>query len=600
MDTEHTQDLAEEGLQQFRIERGAQVLGTDGMLGTVHQVVMDQQSGTLQSLVVRGEAGMDYELPSALIETATGDEVRLNIGRADLANHPNLAQPYAPENYTPVESGQVMPPSAATDRAQETPVLTNIEEDAVDVMAPASDIAAGDLGAAGGTGAMGGPLDDELAEMDDLDEIDEVEAVIIPGDRPGEADVYLASASDVPATGAMSPAATGGWLPTRGPQGADFQGPGGRSIVGALAATGVLLFTGGAITLYLLMRRKQERASLGARMRQQASAATSNIGSLRDTLRSQGAARWADLGARARDQQRQVQDRMNVWVPAAAASLALLRDRALERGNALNDALQLQARQAANTTSRAVAPGGSAKRAATGLNDRLTDRASNLRDQMSALAGQAQQRMRPGATWQRIRRQARGNAMWQQARQQLRAMPNQASDAWGRLARRATQATQSAATTAAASNAQAARSARKTAQRATANATRQVQQARATAQRGVRRARRRVRWFRNGIIAGVIGGVLYAPRAGHDTRASLARTMGGIPGLGSLFAPTGATNTPTRSAVGAPGAAGPHPQATLPDARDSWSGMGTTTEQSTGGLPLAPDLTPEDMPGPAI
>lgn len=612
MDTEHREDLAEEGLQQFRIERGAQVLGTDGLLGTVHQVVMDQMSGRLQSLVVRGEAGMDYELPAAYIETSTGDEVRLNIGRADLINHPNLAHPYEPEMYAPVESGQVMPPSAAADQAQDNPMLTNIEENAVDVVAPASDtmsdITPDMTSGISAAAPLGGDLETTAAmgdELDEVDEVDEIEAVIIPGDQPGETDVFIASTSDAPATGAMMPAEAGPWTPTRGPQGADYRGPGGRSLVGVLAATGVLLVTGGAITTYLLVRRRQERDSLGARVRQQAGNAATNAAALRDAVRARSQARWSDLNARARDQQRQVRDRMNVWMPAAASSLAALRDQAVERGNALSDSIRQQAQQAAKTTNRAVAPSGSARRTASRLGNQLSDRASDLRDQITAMVNQAQKQVRPAATWRRMKWPAQAGAF----AQRLRAMPDQAANMWGRLARRTTQATRTAATTNTQAVKSAQKQAQKTVQRATASAGKQAKQARANAQRGVRRMRRRARWFRNGIVAGVIGGVLYAPRAGRDTRTTLISWLSRIPGLDTFFAPAtpGARSTQSTMATGmTAGAAGPHPQSALPGARESWRGMdttpstlGTTSEQS-GGLPLAPDLTPEDMPGPAI
>jgi hypothetical protein len=83
----------------LRIQRGARVTGPDGPLGSLLQLIVSQDTGELRRLVVRGEAGLDFELPADRIASATGDEIRLTIGPRDLANHPEFARPFTPERY---------------------------------------------------------------------------------------------------------------------------------------------------------------------------------------------------------------------------------------------------------------------------------------------------------------------------------------------------------------------------------------------------------------------------------------------------------------------------------------------------------------------
>ena len=566
MDTEHTQDLTGEGLQQFRIERGAQALGTDGPLGTVQQVVVDRETGELQSLVVRGEAGMDYELPADSVETATGDEVRLSIGRKDLAARPSLAQPYNPDLYSEVETGQVVPPGEAAEMAQDSPVLTNIESDAVDVMAPAS---GPDSGASAGPDSLGGTRDAAtLAE--EPDEMTDVEAVIIPGSVPGEADVFIAGPASMAGAGEMAPTAGDMWTPTRGPQGADERGPGGRAVMSALGGVGVLLLTAGAIATYLVLRRNQQRATLSARAQRQASAAAARATALRDTVRAQGSARWADLSARAREQQRLLRIRANDWLPIAAASLAALWGRTRARGNLLGQTMRLRARQTASATSDTLAATPSARQ----VGSRMSDRTNLLGNRLADMAGQLQQQVRPGDNWRQLRGQMRTRAAWRR----MRRAPERSAGALRQLTDRAAR-----------TNADTV----KAAKQAAAKAGKQAQQARDTARRGVRRARRRARWFRNGIVAGAVGGILYAPKPGRETRATLSTTLRRIPGMDTLIGPSS-----TMSGTG------PRPES--PGARATWRGgettpsnLGTMSEQP-GTMPLATDLTPDDLGGPAI
>ncbi|HEY7834065.1 MAG TPA: hypothetical protein VIG30_10885, partial [Ktedonobacterales bacterium] len=195
------------------------------------------------------------------------------------------------------------------------------------------------------------------------------------------------------------------------------------------------------------------------------------------------------------------------------------------------------------------------------------------------------------------------SAWWQW----LSAMPGQSASAWNELSRRVSRATRQATqqakqTTQATQQATRgnAKAARRAAMEASKQANKRMHEARATARRNARRMRRRVRWFRNGLLAGVAGGILYAPRPGRDSRATLMGWLGRIPGQNALLD----SSTGHAATVGG---TGPHPQTPLaPDARPAISGSGTTpaalgtTSEQPGGLPLTSDLTPGDIPGPAL
>jgi len=129
----------------LRIERGAAVTGADdGMLGTVVQVVMDRRTPGLRAIIVRPtDSGRELEIAAAHVLSADGDEVRVDFGRAQMAADPALAGPYDPGQYVAVDKDVGVPPGRAAHLASATdqPVVTRLEDDAVEVVAPAHDAA---------------------------------------------------------------------------------------------------------------------------------------------------------------------------------------------------------------------------------------------------------------------------------------------------------------------------------------------------------------------------------------------------------------------------------------------------------------------------
>ncbi len=129
------------GLAQGQIQRGAQAEATDGLVGTVEQIVVDRNTGELRALVIRSADGRsEFELPAEHVRRFTGDHVYLGLSKEQIANNPRLTQPYDPNQYIPVYEGQMEPAPAAANIAHETgrPIVTDVETDSAQVVAPVS------------------------------------------------------------------------------------------------------------------------------------------------------------------------------------------------------------------------------------------------------------------------------------------------------------------------------------------------------------------------------------------------------------------------------------------------------------------------------
>ncbi len=134
-----TSSSGEAAAARVRIRRGARAVGRDGDLGSVQQIVVDQETGELRGIVVqRASDGAEFELPVDLLTRATSREVRVNLAAADLGQRPDVAHPYNPDQYVPVQPGDTAPRVQATRTARDTdhPVVTSVGQDAADLIAP--------------------------------------------------------------------------------------------------------------------------------------------------------------------------------------------------------------------------------------------------------------------------------------------------------------------------------------------------------------------------------------------------------------------------------------------------------------------------------
>ena len=115
----------------FNIAPGALAVGTDGLLGTIAQIVVDRATGGLDALILRrGDTGTEVELPATHITRSTGDQVFLDIGFQDFTSHPHLAIPYDPSRYVPVEPGPAKPPEPEHSAEPAPPAETHTPSDA--------------------------------------------------------------------------------------------------------------------------------------------------------------------------------------------------------------------------------------------------------------------------------------------------------------------------------------------------------------------------------------------------------------------------------------------------------------------------------------
>lgn len=139
--TQNASGDGDTGVVQFRIERGAEAMASDGRIGIVEQIVVDRTNGQLLALVIRGEeTNTEFEMPASHVLRATGNHVYLDISRTELMSHPEMTTPYDPEQYVPVYQGDAMPPGVASRVAaeHEKPVITDVEENAARLVAPDS------------------------------------------------------------------------------------------------------------------------------------------------------------------------------------------------------------------------------------------------------------------------------------------------------------------------------------------------------------------------------------------------------------------------------------------------------------------------------
>ncbi|HEV8190773.1 MAG TPA: PRC-barrel domain-containing protein, partial [Ktedonobacterales bacterium] len=142
MTLENTPESGGANVSRVHIERGAVVMGTDGPLGTVEQIVMDENTGELRALIVRGgRIGADTEeveiaASNVVPGTAAGHQVDLDIGLADIRAHPDLVRSYDPNRYVPVHEEVVLAASEASRAAafSERPVVAEIRENAAEIV----------------------------------------------------------------------------------------------------------------------------------------------------------------------------------------------------------------------------------------------------------------------------------------------------------------------------------------------------------------------------------------------------------------------------------------------------------------------------------
>jgi hypothetical protein len=612
MDSEHAREFEEHGIQAFRIERGAEVLGTDGTLGTVEQIVVDGESGELQSLVVRGEAGMFMEMPATRIDSATGEQVYLSLSRADLAAHPELARPFKPEMYIPVDEGAVVPPGEVVNRDPEAPILTDMEEDAIEIAAPASDETAADAEMAGGnaedldiaeqpTIVLGpddapmqrtaqqpaatadagvvGPGAAEMMEPDALSLGDE-RLDLEPSDAESgmgafpdltpepleDDDAEIASLAEVE-TVTMPPLDMADTSDTadiapRVPGGAACGNPPERDL-GMYVTAGILAATAAASIGYLYWSRRQRTSasrlpSLSA-ARAQMESARQSVAGLAPYARDVSS-RGVDVAARARS--------------SAAGLWGLMAERGVDLGAALGGLASLRELTLRRTrdAARNLPSAGDMRDMRDTLSSRLpTVDTGSLRSRAGAASSRVQDLLDDAAdavrgwrpdlmSWMRLGTSGGARRL---------ALP------WLRLRSGQTPTM-------------------KAAGQAATQTAKKASETRRAARKGMQRVGRRVRWFRRGMLAGAVWGILYAPVPGREARTAAAGYLSRVPYLRDYI---GSATQPS----GDLGSSGPRPRSDIASSHAPYPGAPAETPllEPTSEEPLlpAPDSDIGSLPG---
>src|SRR5579884_1699345 len=101
MSTQGTSDTSDGDLTPTaQLRRGDRAIGTDGDLGAVEQLVVDQDTGEQRGIVVRRASdNAEFEIPVDRVQRLGDGEVYLNVARADLGTRPDVARPYDPGQY---------------------------------------------------------------------------------------------------------------------------------------------------------------------------------------------------------------------------------------------------------------------------------------------------------------------------------------------------------------------------------------------------------------------------------------------------------------------------------------------------------------------
>lgn len=551
----------------LRIERGAVAEATDGPVGTIEQIIMDRTSGQVSALVIQSsDTGNEFELPARYADAgrSTNHHVYLKLSRRELLDNPDMVRPYNPEQYTPVYQGEAMPEQAATRMAAESerPVITDIEENAAELVvadadqSPAQPAARTDTGVGTGT-TTGRVVPSARADMAE----DATPTVKLNATQPStgqsiRGDQDTAPAPEVSATPATTGALMGGKPST--------SGMGEKSYVPPSPAPALdTVPTSPNLPPYTVEHPPEEAAAPGMEPANATPVGSSAYPASQALVDEMPATTAADTGAGGTPEsvpppdlalgggetpvltetvitagageptltdrtpaQPQMLDTLKDRMPSLLLSLGrspvvLLAAGGLTAGIVAGIALRrrndpgYQARRAVNRTKdRAQSAAGQAK-AQAGIT------ASQARDAAAQLAQSAQTALK--RTGDRVQAKA------QEAQARMSGGTDQLSDqAKGTAKETASQVAAQTKATAAQMRDQAKAKAAQVREQAKAGAEQargQAKDAGRQARKGAKRTARRFRWFRRGLVVGGAVSILYAPQPGAELRTRLSNTI---------------------------------------------------------------------------
>lgn len=91
-----------------RYERGSRVYATDGAIGTLRQVVIDEEMAEVKALVVRADERNESVLvPPDLVESGDGDALHLTVTRQQFARGASRSPRFDPRMFTAADVKRV-------------------------------------------------------------------------------------------------------------------------------------------------------------------------------------------------------------------------------------------------------------------------------------------------------------------------------------------------------------------------------------------------------------------------------------------------------------------------------------------------------------
>ena len=125
--------LGEGGRQTIRYERGSAVYATDGMVGTLRQVVVDEDAGDVQALVVRMAAKNESVLvPPDLVARNVASSLLLNVTREQFVAGAGRSPRFAPRMFTAADRRRLLEATSLLARGDVRRSLVSLSADRVE------------------------------------------------------------------------------------------------------------------------------------------------------------------------------------------------------------------------------------------------------------------------------------------------------------------------------------------------------------------------------------------------------------------------------------------------------------------------------------
>lgn len=127
--------------RSIRYERGSVVCAIDGPVGTLRQIVVEEDAAEVKALVIRVSTTNESVLaPPELVDTCVGKTILLNVTREQFARGASRSPRFNPRMFTRADSGTVSTMIPVAFRGDKQRSIVEISDDALqtgEVLEPA-------------------------------------------------------------------------------------------------------------------------------------------------------------------------------------------------------------------------------------------------------------------------------------------------------------------------------------------------------------------------------------------------------------------------------------------------------------------------------